>query len=239
MHIFCKKERGWPGARDGFTVLELLVVLAVIGVLAALGLPAVNGALMAGKQAACASNMRQIGLALIAYATDNDFALPETTHTTSEGKAWIAVLEPYLDGVDKVRICPADPRGAERLAAGGTSYVLNSFLFVPEVDPFGNVTGGPSNDLTAIASPSSTMMAFVCSDSTGLSAGNDHTHSGGWTSWNAVTRDIAPDRFTTSKRPDHSSGSSNYLFADAHVENIRAPTLKARVDAGENIAMPQ
>lgn len=190
-------------------------------------------------QTACASNMRQLGLGMMTYAAENAFKLPETTHTVTVGKAWIAALAPYLGNVDKVRICPADPKGRERLAAGGTSYVLNSFLFVPETDPFGNVTGGPANDLRAIASPSATLMAFVCSDATGLSAGNDHTHSDGWTSWSAVTRDIAPDRFTTSKKTDHSSGSSNYLFADGHVEKITATALKARVDQGENIAQPK
>lgn len=222
-----------------FTLIELLVVVAIIGILVALAIPSVMGALASGKQAACASNMRQIGIAMYTYATDHDFMLPETSHTTSVGKAWIAVLADYLENVDKVRICPADPKGPQRLAAGGTSYVLNSFLFVPEMDPFGNVTGGPSNDLSAIASPSSTMMAFVCSDTTGVGPGNDHTHSSGWSSWNAVTKDIAPDRFTISKNQDHSSGSSNYLFADGHVEKIRASTLKARADAGENIAKPQ
>jgi prepilin-type processing-associated H-X9-DG protein len=215
------------------------VVVAIIGVLAGLSLPAVSKALVSAKQAACASNMRQIGLAMYAYATDNDFSLPETSHTASAGKTWIAVLASYLDNVDKVRISPGDPKGSQRLAAGGTSYVLNSFLFVPEMDPFGEVTGGPSNDLSAIASTSTTMMAFVCSDTTGLSAGNDHTHSSGWTSWSAITQDIAPDRFTTSKKTDHSSGSSNYLFADGHVENIRSATLKARVEGGENIALPK
>lgn len=227
------------GRKRGFTLIELLVVVSVIGLLAGLSLPAISKALVTAKQAACASNMRQIGLAMMAYAADHDFTLPETSHTASSGNAWIGVLGSYLDHVDKVRICPADPRGPERFAAGGTSYVLNSFLFVPEMDPFGEVTGGPSNDLMAIASPSSTLMAFVCSDTTGVSEGNDHTHSTGWSSWSAVTQDIAPDRFATGRRADHSSGSSNYLYADAHVESHTAASIKARIDSGDNIATPR
>jgi len=228
-----------PARKSGFTLIELLVVVSIIGLLAGLSLPAISKALAAAKQTACASNMRQIGIAMMAYAADHDFTLPETSHTASSGMTWIFVLALYLDNVDKVRICPADPNGRERLAAGGTSYVLNSFLFVPEMDPFGGVTGGPSNDLSALASPSSTMMAFVCSDTTGVSEGNDHTHSTGWSSWSAVTQDIAPDRFTTSRRPDHSSGSSNYLYADGHVERFTAASIKARIDSGDNIATPR
>jgi len=222
-----------------FTLIELLVVVAIIGILAALAVPSVMGALASGKQVACASNMRQIGIAMYTYATDHDFLLPETSHTAAAGQTWIAVLADYLDHVDKVRICPADPKGAQRLAAGGTSYILNSFLFVPEMDPFGEPIGGPSNDLSAIASPSSTMMAFICSDQTGIGPGNDHTHSSGWSSWSAIVSDIATDRFSSTRNADRTAGSSNYLFADGHVEKIRAKALKARADAGENIAMPQ
>ncbi len=235
--------RGFGGRNrtvaGGFTLVELLVVIAIIASLSTLAAMGARSALTAAKQTACASNLRQIGIAMMGYAADHNFRLPETSHTTTAGKAWIAVLAPYLGKVDDVRICPADPKGKERLAAGGTSYVLNSFLFVPEMDPFGEVTGGPSNDLNRINSPVQTMMAFVCSDTTGLSAGNDHTHSSGWSSWSAVTRDIAPDRFTTSRRGDHSLGSSNYLYADGHVEKHSAASIKARINSGDNIAIPR
>jgi prepilin-type N-terminal cleavage/methylation domain-containing protein/prepilin-type processing-associated H-X9-DG protein len=222
-----------------FSLIELLVTLAIVGVLVATLSPAVSGALVNGKQAACASNLRQVGLAMMAYAGDNDLRLPETSHTAAIGQTWITLLAPYLEDMDKVRICPADPKGPQRLAAGGTSYVLNSFLFVPEMDPFGELIGPPTNDLKRIPQPSRTFMAFVCSDSTGVGPGNDHTHSSGWTSWEAVTRDIAPDRFAVRRSPDRTAGASNYLFADGHGETLRAADLKARVLSGENIAEPR
>lgn len=224
---------------SAFSLIELIVTISIIGVIAAIAFPAIQRARLAADQAACASNMRQLGVAMLTYANDHDMTLPETSHTAAVGRTWIYALSEYLGEVDAVRICPADPKGDQRLAAGGTSYILNSFLFVPQMDPFGNTTGEPTNHLLAIDNPARTMMAFICSDTTNLGVGNDHTHSRGWTSWPAVVSDISPDRFTLNQAADHSAGASNYLFADGHVESIEAGKLKARVDAGENIAAPK
>ena len=58
--------------RKGFTLIELLVVIAVIAVLMAILMPALQSAREQGKRACCLSNLKQLQLAWIMYADDND-----------------------------------------------------------------------------------------------------------------------------------------------------------------------
>ena len=60
----------------GFTLIELLVVVAIIAVLVAILLPALSRARESAHKAVCASNLRQLGIALKMYMDDNSGKLP-------------------------------------------------------------------------------------------------------------------------------------------------------------------
>jgi prepilin-type N-terminal cleavage/methylation domain-containing protein/prepilin-type processing-associated H-X9-DG protein len=65
-----------PPKHDGFTLVELLVVIGVLGVLIALVLPSLSGARRDANQIACAANLRSIGQALAIYEVQNDGLIP-------------------------------------------------------------------------------------------------------------------------------------------------------------------
>lgn len=84
----------------GLTLVELMVVIGIITLLAALLLPATMKARAAGQQTTCVSNLRQLGLAISMYREDWDGRLPPFFAA--------GAIQPYA-GSWQVFLCPADP----------------------------------------------------------------------------------------------------------------------------------
>src|SRR5437867_3115090 len=89
--------------RSAFTLVELLVVIAVIGLLIALLLPAVQAARESARKAACKNNLRQIGLALHTFESANG-RFPTGVLGTSGSATnsqllhtWMTYLLPYIE----------------------------------------------------------------------------------------------------------------------------------------------
>lgn len=83
----------------GFTLVELLVVIATIAVLVALFLPAVRTAGPAARRSACKNNLKQIALALHNYADDYG-SFPPAYTVDADGRrlhSWRTLLLPYMD----------------------------------------------------------------------------------------------------------------------------------------------
>jgi len=81
--------------RNGFTLIELLVVIAVIAILMAILMPALQRAREQGERAVCLSNLKQLQLAWIMYADDNDDKLVSSeaggSWKSKYGNPWVGV----------------------------------------------------------------------------------------------------------------------------------------------------
>ena len=82
------RGRVQPQNPDAFTLVELLVVIAVLSVLAALLLPALALAKEKGRTIVCLGNQRQIGIALTLYADDHDGKLVPAQYSVRKGAAF-------------------------------------------------------------------------------------------------------------------------------------------------------
>jgi prepilin-type N-terminal cleavage/methylation domain-containing protein/prepilin-type processing-associated H-X9-DG protein len=134
--------------RRGFTLIELLVVIAIIALLMGILMPALQRVKKQARTVYCLSSLKQIGIAMTAYAFDNDDFIPRALDNEVK---WILVFIPYLgneySGIKNYREvdvyqCPSFPR--EGVGVNGNSnaeqtvdYVVNAW----DMDDPGLTTG--------------------------------------------------------------------------------------------------
>ena len=92
----------------GFTLIELLVVIAIIAILAAILFPVFAQARAKARQAACLSNMKQLGLGIIQYTQDYDGVIVPAQNGTQGTNlvSWPSLIFPYVKS-EGVYVCPS------------------------------------------------------------------------------------------------------------------------------------
>jgi prepilin-type N-terminal cleavage/methylation domain-containing protein/prepilin-type processing-associated H-X9-DG protein len=189
--------------RRGFTLLELLVVVAIIAVLAALLVPVVGRMTERGRTTKCTNYLQQIGAAAMRYAGENEMQLPVTSHQRRTGyKSWTITLQPYASGKLFFR-CPCD-EDKER----PYSYAMNDFL-TP------NPAGAPELDVARLSRLDRARETVLFAEAAKEYVNTDHFHFSDY-----LGRPIPPEIFTKQVAAERHGGAANYLFADAHVETI-------------------
>lgn len=232
----------------GFSLTELLTVIAVISILAGLLLPAVSSAKKKAHAAYCRSNLRQIGVALTSYAYENE-TYPPYADFTSDRK-WYTTLKPYLPNgwSNGVYVCPPYRGmtfdggiidGGLYSSAGsygwniGSSDALDQYHYgLLESYPFLYFGDTPIRE-DAIVSPSD---FYVVGDSFSRSYSTPDPIVEGAEFLtrrlhNFGDRPIGKKVKAASKRHE---GYGQMLFADAHAEALRLQTLLMSTNA-ENL----
>lgn len=121
----------WPGPRPdtkSFSLVEMLVVVAVIAILVAVLLPALRSSRERGRRIACANNEYQILLAIHYYSEDHDGYLPQQANYGPDWSPWSLYLTNYVQGIVKVFRCPSDlnaRRGGGPSSEPFRSYAVN------------------------------------------------------------------------------------------------------------------
>jgi prepilin-type N-terminal cleavage/methylation domain-containing protein/prepilin-type processing-associated H-X9-DG protein len=110
----------------GFTLIELLVVIAIIAILAAILFPVFARARAKAQQSNCLSNVKQLALGVLMYASDYDSRLPGPYDAGPPTVGWHELIVPYVKN-SQIYMCPSDPvaTGSARYISVQASYGLN------------------------------------------------------------------------------------------------------------------
>jgi prepilin-type N-terminal cleavage/methylation domain-containing protein/prepilin-type processing-associated H-X9-DG protein len=134
MNVSSQTETG-----QAFTLVELLVVLAIIALLAALLLPVLGRAKESARATACLSNLHQVGIALQIYVSENNNKLPVMRDVVPDPAVVATNVFPTIDkvlspqlGNRNVLRCPSDL--AHIFEITGSSYSWNSLLNGQDAD---------------------------------------------------------------------------------------------------------
>ena len=195
--------------KQTFTLVELLVVIGIIVILAALLLPAINGAMAKAEETNCLNNMGQIGKAFAMYSADYGNNIMASGDGSTASASWLAHAYGYLK-TNEVFECNADSnaRSFSTTYDGETisfnrSYVANSGIHKQNAKPI---------KVYAVESPATTIS---------LAPQNTSSY--------AIRVNKTDGNFSSTEHNRHKN-AANYLFSDQHAAKLPSDTVKDNVN---------
>ncbi|MDR3710148.1 MAG: DUF1559 domain-containing protein [Capsulimonadaceae bacterium] len=140
----------------GFTLIELLVVIAIIAILAAILFPVFATAREKARQTACASNLKQIGLAIVQYEQDADEFPPNGCSRAGGAEGWAGQIFPYVKS-KAVYVCPDDQSTAASVSYCYNQNFVNTWMNSAYTYTYSK-TSAPTYPLAQFTSVSNTVM---------------------------------------------------------------------------------
>lgn len=186
-----------------FTLVEILVVIAILGILASILFPVFTRARDKGRQACCTSNLKQLATALHCYANDHDEMFPLDSDF-GPGCFWFERIQPYVRN-EQIGVCPQKDF-APRIPPGAdhpypATYAMNAVMC--RVDMFG---GNTLFDLARIQYTCDVAAMFMIGE---------------------AVRDIAPPQWFypawwpyVEYHDFLHNGQANVAFVDGHVKSL-------------------
>lgn len=238
-------RRFWKSStnRAGFTLIEMLLVTAIIGILIAIIVPAIQQARAAARRTECRNHLKQLGIALHAFAPAHNGFFPRIGISAGEAgefHAWTITLLPYIEqdniytqlkqdpsfALSNVLIplytCPDDPSAAG--VAGQLSYVVN-FGYAGRSDVSGSPVTPGYIQKPAFSGPDVPYSVVA------TNGHNTKTSDGGW-----GTGMFWADRAVRLSNVTSGDGTTNTVAA---TENIYAGSWAQRVLYADNRNPPE
>ena len=221
--LFHKRHQITP---KGMTLVELLVVITIIVVLAALSTVGVSRVRSAARGATCTSNLRQIGTAILSYATDNSGQLPPLEDRTNPGDGLKGIWPQII--ADRGYLPKATNRAGKLSCGAGVWACPDCTVVQPNYNGYGAAEGtvmkvkrsslpdSGSLRLAQIPNPERTWLV-------GDTANFPKDLKSGWYAiW------ANPKQWTNSHSPAaRHSGKVNVCMVDGHVESLTMKELLA------------